>query len=73
MEVSSMSVRDEAKKQNRRRKIATSYLEELARRLQNRQGRQPGGYLRRKLPDHRQNYAIWESSGNLGSLKLPVE
>lgn len=72
MEVSSMLIRDEAKKQNRRREIATSYLEELTRQLQNRQGRQPGGDLKCKLPVHRQNSTIWESSGNLVSLKLPV-
>lgn len=62
-EVGSMLIRDEAKKQNRR-EIATSYLKELA--------RQPGGDLKRKLPGHRQNSTIWESSGNLVSLKLPV-
>lgn len=73
MEVSSVLIRDEAKKQNRRREIATIYLEELARQLQNSQDRQPLGDLRRKLPaGHRQNSTVWESSGNLGSLKLPV-
>jgi hypothetical protein len=58
MEMSSVSIRDEAKKQNRRRKIATVYLEELARQLQNPQGRQPVGDLRCKLPDHRQNSTV---------------
>lgn len=72
MEVSSVLIRDEAKKQNRRREIATIYLEELARQLQNSQDRQPFEDLRRKLPGHRQNSTVWESSGNLGSLKLPV-
>lgn len=72
MEASSMSIRDEAKKQNRRREIATRYLEELARQLQNRQGRKPGRDRRRKLPGHRQNSTLWESSGDLGSLNLPI-
>lgn len=58
MEVSSVLIRDEAKKQNRRREIATIYLEELARQLQNSQDRQPLGDLRRKLPGHRQNSTV---------------